>query len=191
LEYTPTGVEAARRNFRGAGYEEDRVRQGDIFDDRLMASLEQKFDVVCSFGFIEHFEDPGDVIQRQVRMTKPGGLVIVTIPNLTGIYAAILSYLDSGLLAIHNLRLMEAGAFRRAFSRPDAAVLHCGYYGFLDFDICWAEPTSRTKALLLRCMGWASVLTNIVANVIPVPATSYSSPYLVAVLRKTSPGPLP
>lgn len=44
-------------------------------------STDKKYDVVCSFGFIEHFEMLGDVIQRHVDLVRDGGMVIMTVPN--------------------------------------------------------------------------------------------------------------
>lgn len=44
--------------------------------------LPQDFaDVVCAVEIIEHLENPRAFVRELVRLTKPGGLVIVTTPN--------------------------------------------------------------------------------------------------------------
>ena len=43
------------------------------------------FDVVMSRGFIEHFDEPSSVVDRHLDLLKPGGLLVVSIPNLRGV----------------------------------------------------------------------------------------------------------
>ncbi len=40
------------------------------------------FDVVFSQGLLEHYEPADSLLAEQVRVTKPGGLVIVDVPQL-------------------------------------------------------------------------------------------------------------
>ena len=43
------------------------------------------FDVIFSYGFVEHFDDPGPVFDRLVGLCKPGGVVVTAIPSLSGL----------------------------------------------------------------------------------------------------------
>jgi 2-polyprenyl-3-methyl-5-hydroxy-6-metoxy-1,4-benzoquinol methylase len=54
-----------------------KIHNCDFFE----FSLDKKYDVVCSFGFIEHFEMLGDVIQRHMDLVRDGGMVVMTVPN--------------------------------------------------------------------------------------------------------------
>jgi 2-polyprenyl-3-methyl-5-hydroxy-6-metoxy-1,4-benzoquinol methylase len=44
---------------------------------------------VISFGFIEHFDNPENVIQKHLDLLKPGGILIVGVPNFTGIHGIL------------------------------------------------------------------------------------------------------
>ncbi len=49
--------------------------------DALEVSLPKHFEIVLSTGVIEHFVDPEPIIISHARLAKPGGHVIVTVPN--------------------------------------------------------------------------------------------------------------
>ncbi len=67
------------------------------------------FDVVYSAGVIEHFEDPSRIVRIHAELLKPGGLALITVPNLRGIYGRLAS---EETLAIHNLDIMTPQALR-------------------------------------------------------------------------------
>lgn len=39
------------------------------------------FDAVCSFQVFEHLERPLDIIKASIQLTKPGGLLVISVPN--------------------------------------------------------------------------------------------------------------
>lgn len=51
-------------------------------DGRVMPFPTDSFDVVFSQGLLEHYEPADSLLAEQVRITKPGGLVIVDVPQL-------------------------------------------------------------------------------------------------------------
>jgi 2-polyprenyl-3-methyl-5-hydroxy-6-metoxy-1,4-benzoquinol methylase len=52
--------------------------EGDMFHSPLP---KRSFDLVWNDGTIEHFDDPVTVVQLMASMAKPGGRVLVTVPN--------------------------------------------------------------------------------------------------------------
>lgn len=52
--------------------------------------LPEKFDVIVSFQVIEHLFNPSEMLNRVREHLNPGGLFIVTSPNLEGIGAKIM-----------------------------------------------------------------------------------------------------
>ena len=61
---------------------------GDILNSPIKA---EKFDIVFSFGLIEHFDNPNDVLKKHVDLLKPGGLLICIVPNVCGLQGKIFS----------------------------------------------------------------------------------------------------
>ncbi len=57
------------------------------FEWRLMDGYDfqfsdDEFDAVLCFESVEHFDDPGRLITELARVTKPGGTVLITTPNV-------------------------------------------------------------------------------------------------------------
>lgn len=78
------------------------VHEGDMFE----FELPQQYDVVLSGGLVEHFSDPRDALGRHHRWVKPGGTIVVTVPNFLGLNGFVQRRFDAENLATHNQGLM-------------------------------------------------------------------------------------
>lgn len=74
------------------------VHHGDLFK----WETNDLWDVVSSFGLIEHFEDTRDVIENHARFLAPGGVLVITFPRHDGIYGDIMGAVAPERLAMHN-----------------------------------------------------------------------------------------
>ncbi len=84
-DFSLRGCHLLKENFRLQG-----VRGDVVCEDFLHSSLEDgAFDVVYSAGVIEHFEDLHRVLTAHLRLVKPGGRLLVTVPNLQGVQGKI------------------------------------------------------------------------------------------------------
>ncbi len=63
--------------------------------------LLSSFDVVCSFGVVEHFDDTAKTLKAFSNFLKKGGLLITTIPNLSGINGWMHKEMNRELYDIH------------------------------------------------------------------------------------------
>lgn len=84
--------------------------KGDIFD----TPIDRQFDVVCSFGLIEHFRgrELDELLEIHHNYVRPGGYVIILLPNFTG-YQYFWHYIfDRPDLDNHNVGVMNPGTFR-------------------------------------------------------------------------------
>jgi SAM-dependent methyltransferase len=108
------------------------VYTADITSGRDLPA--RTYDVVMSIGVIEHFRDPADVVQRHINLLKPGGTLILQVPNLAGWVNQWLlrGACMQGLLASHNLAVMNKGVFRGFAQRFDLEVCHLEYAGGFD-----------------------------------------------------------
>lgn len=80
-------------------------------------------DVVCAIEIIEHLENPRAFMRELVRLTKPGGLVIVTTPNQLSLLSKLTLILKNqfnafqeapGLYPAHITALLEIDFIRIA-----------------------------------------------------------------------------
>lgn len=66
----------------GLLYASRRVPQATLFQmDARRIPFENEFDVIGAFDVIEHIEEDGAVLQQMHQATKPGGGIIVTVPQ--------------------------------------------------------------------------------------------------------------
>lgn len=104
IEYTADGAAATRRNLELLAVPDADVREADFF----ALAPEPVFDLVISLGFIEHFTDVEAVVARHAAWVRPGGLLVIGVPNFAGWHGWFQRMLDPRVLALHNLTIMRA-----------------------------------------------------------------------------------
>lgn len=163
LEYTAEGVRAQRALYRANGLSEDLVVHGDFFDDAWRARWAGAFDLVASYGFIEHFDRPEDVVAKHLELVRPGGLLVVTVPHLneSTAYGRLVRRFNPAVYALHNVRTCTREPFRRVFEGLACDVIHCGPLGGCDVEF---DPdrrwTSRAVARFFRMVNPAVNVAN-------------------------------
>ena len=75
LDYAPSALGVAKRNFAAEGAR-GRFVCADVGGNPFR---DGSFDVVMSFGLIEHFVDVRPVIREMVRVLRPGGMLFLDI----------------------------------------------------------------------------------------------------------------
>jgi SAM-dependent methyltransferase len=152
VEYTSHGAARNRDVFAAAGYSGDNVIEADFFSDAFLAANAGRFDIVVSRGFIEHFVDARAVVERHAALLKEGGLLLILIPNLRGIYAPWTQRFNPDQLPLHNLELMKAKNFRDACAVPGLDILRCGHFGTFSFWMFTAPPEAQLVNRFIRLL---------------------------------------
>jgi SAM-dependent methyltransferase len=135
VEYSDAGMKATLENFRILGLTPDAIFTGDFFEMKPP----RQFDAVMSFGFIEHFSDVDSVVERHLQWLKPGGVLILGIPNFTGIYSPIQHVLDKDILEKHNLGIMNLDYFRGLGNRLSLEPVFLDYVGSFEPALFFAN----------------------------------------------------
>jgi 2-polyprenyl-3-methyl-5-hydroxy-6-metoxy-1,4-benzoquinol methylase len=176
LDYTlsPQKIEAY---LRSEGVKVGRVYQNDF----LSWQPERQFDVVASFGFIEHFDDPAAVVDRHFELVRPGGYVVITLPNLARGQKIMHWLFDRESLKIHNTRCMNLLFLREAAYRNKACVLEACYAGGKFGFFC---DEKQPRAWLAERLMWrtARILKHL-CKIIPGEVNPWFSPYMIAVYQ--------
>jgi len=98
-DFALTGCRLLRANLALVG-EDGLVICEDLFHSSLPAG---RFDLVYSSGLIEHFEDTRAVIAEHVRLVRPGGKLVLIVPNLEGLEGKVMQRLAPPLWARHRV----------------------------------------------------------------------------------------
>jgi SAM-dependent methyltransferase len=148
IEYSACGIALNRALFVAHGLDPRNVIDVDFFSEDCLEACRGRFDMVVSRGFIEHFEQAADVVDRHLALLKPGGLLVVTIPNLCGVNLSLTRFFRRELLPMHNLEIMPKAAFSRLFDSEKVRPLACAYFGTFNFYLFSVEKGSRLTPLL-------------------------------------------
>ncbi|MCE9635408.1 MAG: class I SAM-dependent methyltransferase [Planctomycetes bacterium] len=152
VEYSAPGAALNRANFIAAGIDPAHVFHADALSEEFLAAHEGAYDLVVSRGFIEHFTDMHRVIDAHVRLVKPGGRLVVSIPKLVGLPGALFRVFNPGVIPLHNLAIMERRAFASLFDRDGLRELHCGNIGTFRVHVCGSDRTSGPRAALMGAL---------------------------------------
>jgi len=137
IDLTPRVSTDMPRWLAACRYKTGTFRQADFcsFVD------EKKYDVVCSFGFIEHFPNFEEILQLHTRLVKEGGYLVVCAPNFRGSLQYVLhKYLDSDNLGRHWVPAMNPPIWAKVAESSGFKIIESGYLGSFDF---WVEEQPR------------------------------------------------
>ena len=149
---------------------EATIIQADALSERFQSEYREFFDVVYSMGVIEHFEDCTDIIGAHVNLVRPGGTLIVVLPNfgrhsLLHWIAGLIGSRGAITLS-HNLELMELSNLRSYFDKfQEIDIQHCDYNGPINIAaVPWpsshfgklSTPLFALMHLLNQILGYAT-----------------------------------
>lgn len=104
VDFSERGCDLARLNLAATGVE-GAIVCDDFFD--YVKHQASAFDVVLSFGFIEHFPDVANILSTIATVLRPGGVLLATIPNLAGVYGPIQRVIDEEVWRKHVVLTVE------------------------------------------------------------------------------------
>ena len=188
VEYAEAGANLNREVFSQHGLNPNHVIRADFFSESFLTRYEGTFDLVISRGFIEHFTEMEHVMKAHLRLLKPGGILIITIPKLTGVPNLLFRLFNPTVIPMHNLKIMNRNAFAALFQRAELRTQYCNYYGTFKSSVCGAAQSSGVKKVVVETLMNGQLLLNLLfrATFGKRGAESHAfSPYLIYIGTKT------
>ena len=186
IEYTKNGAKLNQHLFKNNNLPPKNIIYGDFFDTQIKNSYVEYFDIVLSRGLIEHFTDLPAVIDNHLAYLKPGGVLVVTIPNLSGINYYLCKFFNKEILAKHNLKIMHPKAFNELFIRPDLQQKYCGLFGCFSFSLFNTPPEGIKEKILRACRFLQNFINHLFhfLKIFPSGETAFFSPYYIYIGEK-------
>jgi SAM-dependent methyltransferase len=132
---------------------------GKIYKTELLKFTPfEKYDVVLSLGLIEHFKEVDNVIEKHFSLLKPGGKLILGIPNFKSINFLIQKYMDANLLAKHNLRIMNKDFFENLTRVFPVKKIFVDYVGGFEPALFWVPKPNVLSRIILKAFGALGLL---------------------------------
>jgi 2-polyprenyl-3-methyl-5-hydroxy-6-metoxy-1,4-benzoquinol methylase len=182
IDYSEPGCRLARQLLTRAAVAGDIIC-ADLFSPP--AQMLACFDLVASFGVVEHFEHTAECLISCARFLRPGGTMITMIPNLRGLPGAMQKRIDrkvfEGHVPLDCQQLIEA--------HHEAGLRDCAGCYLLFLNLC-ALNFQRVRSRFIRCFGLAAcqavskLFWCLERARIPLPPNRCTSPIIVCVARK-------
>lgn len=113
----------------------NKCKVGEFIQGDYKNFVNRKYDLVASFGFIEHFTDYVTVFLEHCSMVKSGGYLIIQYPNFRGFIQKSLHIIfDQDNLNNHVIDSMDLNLYIKLIPKDFNIILAC-YYGNFDFWI--------------------------------------------------------
>lgn len=139
VDFSEEGCRLAEVNL-SARRTSGHIVQGDFFS--YAATTADRFDVVISFGFIEHFSDTAGVLGLMRGLLTNGGLLIATIPNWASLYGPLQRIVDRQVLDMHVIM------------KPDDLAAHARSAGLQDIQVGFVGGVSGFGLLHFAHVRW-------------------------------------
>jgi 2-polyprenyl-3-methyl-5-hydroxy-6-metoxy-1,4-benzoquinol methylase len=176
IDYTVAGVLLSQAILDKAGVS-GRIVQGDLFEPPT--DWIGRFDVVVSFGLVEHFENTSQAVSACARYLRPGGRMITGVPTLRGPYGLAIRLLRPAVYRKHIPQSRETLA--QAHTDAGLNVTHSDYVLGLPGII-----SAPVNPGLLGRMAFAASRLNwkLEQSGWGVPPNRFTSPYALCVATK-------
>jgi SAM-dependent methyltransferase len=152
VDYSVPGCDLTKKVFSINGLDPDNVVLSDFLSDEFQEKYKGYFDIVSSFGVIEHFDDSKEAIEKHINLLKDGAFLVITIPNIRGFFNRVLSsFFNNRVIPYHNLDIMDKPTFVKLFDTKKLMTMHCGYYGLFNLGLLNVSRNSNKRRLLRIC----------------------------------------
>jgi 2-polyprenyl-3-methyl-5-hydroxy-6-metoxy-1,4-benzoquinol methylase len=100
-----------------------------VCEDVFKLRVDEPFDIVTSFGLVEHFQDPSALFAIHRRLCASGGYVVITVPNFRGWARCYHALFNRPTYREHNLSVMRSENMMRYAEQGGLHVVECRYVG--------------------------------------------------------------
>lgn len=152
------------------------IIEADLFDYKPKAL----YDLVLSFGLIEHFSNTKSIIDTHLQFLKPGGTLFITLPNFKSINGWIQRKFDLENYKKHNIESMNPALLVDYCKQLGLTEVNSYYHG--KFTV-WLENRSQQGALVKAIVKTIWFAGKVATKIVPVESKALS-PYIVLKATK-------
>lgn len=176
IDYLRGMEEIIKKNF-----ELNNVTNYHIYNtDFTKFQIEDKFDIVLSVGFIEHFKNYEEIIKKHISLLNKNGILFIATPNLKYGQYLLHRLLDNKNLKKHNLEAMNPKKIKEILEKNNLKILYSGYYKSFKF---WVENIEKRNFLIKKIIILIILIGQYFFKHVNIP-NRYFSPFIVNIAKK-------
>jgi trans-aconitate methyltransferase len=116
--------------FKKSGYNIGSFYQSDLQNFKSS----ELYDVVCSFGFIKHFKNWKETLNKHIELTKNKGIIMIDVPNLNSfLYRFLYKLFEPKILKNHESSAMNISDICHVFKENKCDIKKADYFGYFYF----------------------------------------------------------
>lgn len=182
LDYTMAGCQELDKRASDANVDID-VICADLFNPPT--ELFGQYDLIISYGVVEHFDSLSHVMGALSQYSKPTGTIWTIIPNMSGIAGSITKYLNKSVYEIHNPHNLEG--FVEGHRDAQLEVVSANYLCTSEFGVLSSCINEKSPWLHRSIYLWLSRLSKLIAlfeeKGAKLPTSKLLSPYIVCTSK--------
>lgn len=143
----------------------------------------EKFDIVCSFGFIEHFDIYEEIFEKHVNLLSSNGTLILEMPNFAFAQKILHFVFDKQNLERHNLAIMHLQILENLCNKYKLDIIYLNYVDTFGF---WIDNSDYHNFIVKKTALLLAKILSIVNRIINLP-NKFFSPYIILIAKKSEP----
>lgn len=155
----------------------------DMFAEN--SKLHGSFDIVYSFGVVEHFDNLGHVLSAQKRYLKHDGVMFTVIPNMAGILGTLARKWNHEVYDKHNPH--DWPSFVYGHRLAGLEVISGGYLGSTNFGVlssCFPERRGLSWQISRALVAVSLAIWSFENKIGNLPSSRTFSPYIYAISHR-------
>jgi 2-polyprenyl-3-methyl-5-hydroxy-6-metoxy-1,4-benzoquinol methylase len=183
LDYSEIGCKICEENLKIQGIRFEEIICKDVFK----WDSGKKYDIIISFGVIEHFENPEDILKIIHDHLSDDGLIVTIVPNLLGISGKLTKLFLPDVYQIHKIISKES--LYKLHSESGFECLKNDYTGFFyPMIIPWSVKTngiffkkgSLLRKVVMKILELKNALSTKILRGLKISVSSeYFSPFVI------------
>jgi len=154
------------------------IIEADLFEYKTKTL----YDLVLSFGLIEHFNDTKSIIESHLQFLKPGGVLFITLPNFKSVNGWVQRKFDRENYDKHNISSMDPPMLSEYCRQLGLTEVESYYHG--KFSV-WLENKAQQSPFAKLLVKAIWVVGKIITKIVPIESKALS-PYIVLKAVKQS-----
>ena len=148
-----------------------KIIEADLFEYKPTVL----YDLVTSFGLIEHFNDTKAILESHLQFLKPGGVLFVTLPNFKAVNGWVQRKFDKANYDKHNINCMEPKLLAEYCRQLGLTEVESFYHG--KFSV-WLENRAEQGGIVKALVKTIWLAGKVFTKIVPVESKALS-PYIV------------
>lgn len=133
LNITCTGIDFSDSGWRDKNYTHLNLQKVSVEDYQPT----ERYDIITLWHYLEHDYQPQATIEKLYNCLKPGGKLIIEVPDYKSMTAKLQKSYWQGWHSPRHLTLFSAASFGTLFQQPKWQILKHLRYGTMDAFTLW------------------------------------------------------